>query len=149
MHAYDDPHPSPNRASSSESTSPVINQRTRSLSEIYAKDHPTATNGLVGIIMICRGLAQSLLSLLSPSLLLNQCHPRIVIWFSFLIRSLVLRLLGIPLGNLPWRRSITPSSRTRPRIWSPFLQEGNLSDANGSTGPRILQMSKSLDRKPG
>ena len=48
MHAYDDPHPSPDRASSDESTSPVINQRTRSLSEIYARDHPTARNGLVG-----------------------------------------------------------------------------------------------------
>ena len=35
VHAYDDPHPSPDRASSSESTSPVINQRTRSLCEIY------------------------------------------------------------------------------------------------------------------
>ena len=48
MHANDDPHPSPNRASSSESYSPVINQRTRSLREIYAQDHPAARNGLVG-----------------------------------------------------------------------------------------------------
>eukprot|EP00253_Pinus_taeda_P024817 PITA_24817 len=48
MHAYDDPHPSPDRASSSESTSPFINQRTRSLSEIYAQDYPAARNGLVG-----------------------------------------------------------------------------------------------------
>jgi hypothetical protein len=149
VHAYDDPHPSPDRASSSESTSPVINQRTRSLSEIYAQDHPAARNGLVGDNSDLGGLAQSLLSLLLPSLPLNQCHPNIVIWFSLLIHSLMLRLLGIPLGSPPWRRSITPSSRTRPGIWSPFLQEGNLSDANGSTRPRVLQMGKSVDRKPG
>eukprot|EP00253_Pinus_taeda_P026310 PITA_26310 len=48
VHAYDDPHPSPDRASNSESTSLVINQRTRSLSEIYAQDHPSTRNGLVG-----------------------------------------------------------------------------------------------------
>ena len=48
VHANDDPHPSPDRASSSESYSPVINQRTRSLSEIYAHNHPAARNGLVG-----------------------------------------------------------------------------------------------------
>ena len=48
MHANDDPHPSPDRASSSESYSPVINQRTRSLCEIYAQDHPTGINVLVG-----------------------------------------------------------------------------------------------------
>eukprot|EP00253_Pinus_taeda_P026365 PITA_26365 len=48
VHAYDDPHPSPDRASSSESTSPVINQRTSNLSEIYAQDHPATRNGLVG-----------------------------------------------------------------------------------------------------
>eukprot|EP00253_Pinus_taeda_P013484 PITA_13484 len=29
----------------------------------------------------------------------------------------------------------------------PFLQEGNLSDANGSTGPRVLQMGKISRRK--
>jgi len=61
----------------------------------------------------------------------------------------MLRLLGIHLGSPPWRRSITPSSRTRPRIWSPFLQEGNLSDENESTGPRVLQMGKSPDGKQG
>ena len=48
VHAYDDPHSSPDWASSSESASLVINQRTRSLSEIYAQDHSTARNGLVG-----------------------------------------------------------------------------------------------------
>ena len=48
VHANDDPHPSPDRASSSESYSPVINQRTRSLREIYAQDQPAARNGLVG-----------------------------------------------------------------------------------------------------
>eukprot|EP00253_Pinus_taeda_P006200 PITA_06200 len=48
VHANDDPHPSPDQASSSESYSPVINQRTRSLREIYAQDQPAARNGLVG-----------------------------------------------------------------------------------------------------
>ena len=48
VHAYDDPHPSPDRASSNESNSPVINQRTRSLREIYEKDHLAARNGLMG-----------------------------------------------------------------------------------------------------
>eukprot|EP00253_Pinus_taeda_P016659 PITA_16659 len=48
VHANDDPHPSLDRASSSESYSPVINQRTRSLREIYAQDQPAARNGLVG-----------------------------------------------------------------------------------------------------
>ena len=48
MHAYDDPHLSRDWASSSESTSPIINQRTSILSEIYAQDHPIAKNGLVG-----------------------------------------------------------------------------------------------------
>eukprot|EP00253_Pinus_taeda_P026530 PITA_26530 len=48
VHANDDPHPSPDRASNSESYSPVINQRTRSLCEIYAQDQPAARNGLVG-----------------------------------------------------------------------------------------------------
>eukprot|EP00253_Pinus_taeda_P030813 PITA_30813 len=45
VHAYDS---DTNRASNSESTSPVINQRTRSSSEIYSQDHPTTRNGLVG-----------------------------------------------------------------------------------------------------
>jgi len=48
VHAYGDPHPIKDQASSSESTSPIINQRTRSLSEIYAKDHLANRNGLVG-----------------------------------------------------------------------------------------------------
>eukprot|EP00253_Pinus_taeda_P001912 PITA_01912 len=48
VNANDDPHPSPDGASSSESYSPVINERTRSLREIYAQDQPTARNGLVG-----------------------------------------------------------------------------------------------------
>ena len=46
VHAYDDPHPRPNRASNSESTSRVIKKRTRSLSDIYAQYHPAARNGL-------------------------------------------------------------------------------------------------------
>eukprot|EP00253_Pinus_taeda_P030107 PITA_30107 len=46
VHVNDDSHPSPDRASSSESYSPVINKRTRSLREIYAQDHPATRNGL-------------------------------------------------------------------------------------------------------
>ena len=48
VHSYDDPHPIPDRASSNESNSLVINQRTKSLREIYAQDHPATINGLVG-----------------------------------------------------------------------------------------------------
>jgi len=48
VHANDDPHPSLDRASRSESYLPIINQRTRSLHEIYAQEHPATRNGLVG-----------------------------------------------------------------------------------------------------
>ena len=104
---------------------------------------------LWGIILIHGGLAQSLLSLLLPSMLLNKHHPDIVIWYSLLIYSLMLMLLGIHLGSSPWKMSITSSLRSRPGIWSPFLQEENLPDANVSIGPRVLQMGKSRDRKLG
>jgi hypothetical protein len=50
------------------------------------------------------------------------------------------RLLGISFGNPPCRRSTTPSSRTHLRIWFPFLQEGDLSGADGSIGLRVQEM---------
>jgi hypothetical protein len=48
----------------------------------------------------------------------------------------MMRLLEIRFGNLPCRRSTTPSSRTRIGIWFPFLLGGNLSEADGSIVPR-------------
>jgi hypothetical protein len=45
----------------------------------------------------------------------------------------MVRLLEIPFGNMPCRRSTTPSSRTRLGIWFPFLLGGNLPNADGST----------------
>jgi hypothetical protein len=49
----------------------------------------------------------------------------------------MVRLLEIPFGNPPCRRSTNPSSRIKLGIWFPFLQEGKLSGADGSTGPRV------------
>jgi hypothetical protein len=97
---------------------------------------------LGGLDMISR-------SLLLHSLLLNHFPPSIFSWFSLSIHSLMARLLEIPFGNPPCRRSTTPSSRTRLGIWFPFLLGGNLSDAYGSTGPRVQWMDKSTDTKPG
>jgi hypothetical protein len=71
-------------------------------------------------------------SLLLHSLPLNHCLRGIFSWFSLQIHSLMARLLEIPFGNLPCRRSTNPSSRTRLGIWFPFLLGGNLSDADGS-----------------
>jgi hypothetical protein len=88
-------------------------------------------------------------SLLLHSLPLNHCPPVIFSWFSLQIHSLMVRLLEIPFGNLPCRRSTTPSSRIRIGIWVPFLLGGNLSDENGSTRPRVQQMDRSADTKPG
>ena len=72
VHANDDPHPSPDRASSSESYSPVINQRTRSLREIYAQDHPAARNGLVGDNS---DLQRTSLEFIEPPLVLTSIEP--------------------------------------------------------------------------
>jgi hypothetical protein len=36
----------------------------------------------------------------------------------------MVRLLEIPFGNPPCRRTTTPSSRTKLGIWFPFLLEG-------------------------
>jgi hypothetical protein len=88
-------------------------------------------------------------SLLFHSLPLNHFHPCIFSWFSLQIHSLMARLLEIPFGNLPCRRSTTPCSTTRLGIWFPFLLEGKLSYADGSTGSRAQQMDKLADTKPG
>jgi hypothetical protein len=88
-------------------------------------------------------------SLLLHSLPLNHFPPGIFSWFSLQIHSLMARLLEIPFGNPPCRRSTTPSSRTRLGIWFPFLLGGNLSDADGSTGPRAQWMDILADTKPG
>ena len=89
---------------------------------------------------ILGGLDLILRSLLLHSLPLNHCLRGIFSWFSVQIHSLMARLLEIPFGNPPCRRSTTPSSRTRLGIWFPFLQEGNLSGEIGSTGPKVQWM---------
>jgi hypothetical protein len=58
------------------------------------------------------------------------------------------RLLEIPFGNPPCRRSTTPSSRTRLGIWFPFLLGGKLSYEDGSIGPRAQRMDISIDTNP-
>jgi hypothetical protein len=88
-------------------------------------------------------------SLLLHSLPLNHYLPGIFSWFSLQIHSLMVRLLEIPFGNPPCRRSTTPSSRTKLGIWFPFLLGGNLSDVDGSTRPRVQQMDRSADTNPG
>jgi hypothetical protein len=100
------------------------------------------------IQMILGGIDLISRSLLLHSLPLNHCPPWIFSWFSPQIHSLMTRLLEIPFGNLPCRRSTTPSSRTRLGIWFPFLLGGNLSDADGSTGPREQRMEKLADTNP-
>jgi hypothetical protein len=74
--------------------------------------------------------------------------PSIFSWFNLQIHSPMVRLLEIPFGNLPCKRSTTPSLRTRLGIWFPFLQEGNLSGVDGSIGPRVQQMNKLADTNP-
>jgi hypothetical protein len=88
-------------------------------------------------------------SLLLHSLPLNHCLRGIFSWFSLQIHSLMARLLEIHFGNPPCRRSTTPSLRTRLGIYFPFLLGGNLSDADGSIGPRVQWMDRSADTKPG
>jgi hypothetical protein len=104
---------------------------------------------LLVIQLILGGLDLISRSLFLHSLPLNHCHPNIFSWFSIQIHSLMARLLEIPFGNPPWRRSTTPSSRTRLGIWFPFLLEENLLGADGSTGPRVQWMDRLADTKPG
>ena len=72
VHANDDPHQSPDRASSSESYSPIINQRTRSLREIYAQDHRAARNGLM---RDNSDLQKTSLEFIEPPLVLTATKP--------------------------------------------------------------------------
>jgi hypothetical protein len=98
---------------------------------------------------ILGGLDLILRSLLLHSLPLNHCLPSIFSWFNLHIQSLMARLLEIPFGNPPCRRSTNPSSRTRLGIWLPFLLGGNFLDAYESTGPRAQWMDRSTDTNPG
>jgi hypothetical protein len=83
------------------------------------------------------------------SLPLNHFPPGIFSWFSLQNHSLMERLLEIPFGNLPCRRSTTPSLRTILGIWFPFLMGGKLLEADGSIGPRVQQMDILADTKSG
>jgi hypothetical protein len=106
-----------------------------------------------GILLVIQpilgGLDLILRSLLLHSLPMNHFPPSIFSWFSIQIHILMVRLLEIPFGNPPCRRSTTPSSRTRIWIWFLFLMEGNLSGADGSTGPRAQHMDILVDTKIG
>jgi hypothetical protein len=86
-------------------------------------------------------------SLLLHSLPLNHFLRGIFSWFILQIHNLMAKMMEIPFGNPPCRRSTTLSSRTRLGIRFPFLLGGNLSDADGSTGPRAQRMDKSIDTK--
>eukprot|EP00253_Pinus_taeda_P007391 PITA_07391 len=83
VHAYDDPHPSPDRASSSESYSLVINHKTRSLREIYAQDHPATRNGLVGDNS---DLQRTSSEFIEPALVLTATEP-LPSWNCHLVQS--------------------------------------------------------------
>jgi hypothetical protein len=61
----------------------------------------------------------------------------------------MMRLLEIPFGNLPSRRSTTPSSRKILGIWFPFLLGGKLSNVDGSTRPRAQRMDRLSHTKLG
>jgi hypothetical protein len=101
------------------------------------------------IQLILGGLDLISRSPLLHSLPLNHCLPGIFSWFIIHIHSLMARLLEIHFGNLPCRRSTTPSSRTKLGIWFPFLLGGNLSNEDGSTGRRAQWMDRSADTNPG
>ena len=103
---------------------------------------------LLGIQMILGGIDLISRSLILHSLPLKHFPPKMFSWFNLQIHSLMARLLEIPFGNPPCRRSTTPSLRTKLGIWFPFLLGGNLSDADGSTRPRAQWMVKSTDRNP-
>jgi hypothetical protein len=106
--------------------------------------------GISSVIqLILGGLDLISRSLLLHSLPLNHCLRGIFSWFSIQIHSLMARLLEIPFGNPPCKRSTTPSSRTRLGIWFPFLLGGNLSNAYGSIGPRAQRMDISANTKTG
>jgi hypothetical protein len=93
-----------------------------------------------GILLVIQSILGGLdlisRSLMLHSLPLNHFPPGIFSWFSIHIHNLMARMLEIPFGNPPCKRSTTPSSRTRLGIWFLFLLGGNLSDVYGSTGPR-------------
>jgi hypothetical protein len=102
---------------------------------------------LLVIQLILGGLDLISRSLLLHSLPLNHFPPSIFSWFSLQIHSLMARLLEIPFGNPPCRRSTNISFRTVLWIWFPFLPGGKFSDADGSTGPRVQWMDRLVDTK--
>jgi hypothetical protein len=114
----------------------------------WAKTTLQDVEDLVGDPTDTRRTQSDLESLLLNSFPLNLCHPCIFYWFSLQIHSLMVRLLELPFGNPPCSWSTTPSSSTRLGIWFPFLQEGNLSGADGSIGPRAQWMDRLADTKP-
>eukprot|EP00253_Pinus_taeda_P017894 PITA_17894 len=83
VHAYDDPHPSPDQASSSESNSLFINQRKRSLHDIYAQDHQATINGLVGDNSDLQGTSSEFIE---PPLALTATKPS-PSWHCHLVQS--------------------------------------------------------------
>jgi hypothetical protein len=104
---------------------------------------------LLVIKPILGGLCLILRSLLFHLLPLNHFPLGIFSCFNLQIHSIMKRLLEIPFGNLPCKRSTTTSSRTRIGIQFPCLLEVILSYADGSTRPREQWMDILADTKPG
>eukprot|EP00253_Pinus_taeda_P030718 PITA_30718 len=102
VHAYDDPHPSPDRASSSESYSPVINQRTRSLHEIYAQDLPAARNGLMGDNS---NLQRTNSKFIKPPLVLTATEPS-PSWHCHLVQSFDPQSYAEAVGHPSWESAM-------------------------------------------
>eukprot|EP00253_Pinus_taeda_P034698 PITA_34698 len=102
VHANYDPHQSPNRASSSESSSPVINQRTRILREIYAQDHPAARNGLVGDNY---DLQRTRSEFIEPPLVLTATEPS-PSWHCHLVQSSNPQSYAEAVGHPSWESTM-------------------------------------------
>jgi hypothetical protein len=115
----------------------------------WAQTTLQAAGDLVGDPTNTRRTRYDFRSLLLHSLPLNHFPLGMFSWFSLQIHNLMVRLLEIPFGNPPCKRSTTPSSRTRLGIWFPFLLGGNLSDADVSTEPKVQRMESLVDTKPG
>jgi hypothetical protein len=92
--------------------------------------------GVLVIQLILGGIDLISRSIVLHSLPLDHFNPYIFSWFSLQIHSIMARLLEIPFGNMPCRRSMNLSSRNRLGIWFPFPLEGKFLGVDGSTGPR-------------
>ena len=65
---------------------------------------------------------------------------RNVIWWLDLILKIISNILMSQYGNQQWKNNFSPSKRTRHGNWFPFLPRGSLSNANGSSEPKLMLM---------